>query len=112
MFSATSINKICKLFDLELIDVIKQETHGGSLRYVCGRKSEHKISSNVIQILDEEKRLNIDNEKSCLEFKKTVRYQKNLREKIINIKNKGMSISGYAATSKSTTNFELLRYWK
>ena len=32
-----------------------------------------------------------------------MRYQKNLREKIINIKNKGMSISGYAATSKSTT---------
>ena len=103
MFSATSINKICKLFDLELIDVIKQETHGGSLRYVCGRKSEHKISSNVIQILDEEKRLNIDNEKSCLEFKKNCEIsKKNLREKIINIKNKGMSISGYAATSKST----------
>lgn len=104
MFSATSINKICKLFDLELIDVIKQETHGGSLRYICGRKSEHKISSNVIQILDEEKRLNIDNEKSCLEFKKNCEIsKKNLREKIINIKNKGMSISGYAATSKSTT---------
>ena len=89
---------------MELIDVIKQETHGGSLRYICGRKSEHDISISVIKILDEEKRLNIDNEKSCLEFKKNCEIsKKNLREKIINIKNKGMSISGYAATSKSTT---------
>ena len=81
MFSATSINKICKLFDLELIDVIKQETHGGhSDTFVVGNQNT-KYPSNVIQILDEEKRLNIDNEKSCLEFKKTVRYQKKLKRK-------------------------------
>ena len=104
MFSATSISKICRLFDMELIDVIKQETHGGSLRYVCSRKSEYEISDNVYQMIDEEKRLNIDNEKASLEFKNNCEIsKKKLREKIINLKNKGMSISGYAATSKSTT---------
>ena len=40
MFSATSINKICKLFDLELIDVIKQETHGvHSDTFVAGNQN-------------------------------------------------------------------------
>ena len=61
MFSASSVNKICKLYDLELINVVKQETHGGSLRYICGRKDTHEISENVKSILDEEKKNNLDN---------------------------------------------------
>ena len=43
MFSASSVQKICKLFDMELIDVVKQETHGGSLRYVCARKNTYEV---------------------------------------------------------------------
>ena len=38
IFSVNAINKISKLFDLELIDVLEQNTHGGSMRYVVGRK--------------------------------------------------------------------------
>ena len=38
IFSATSISKIFELFDFELIDAIKQPTHGGSMRYVLQRK--------------------------------------------------------------------------
>ena len=38
MFSGTSVKKIFDLFDMELIDLIKQETHGGSMRYVISRK--------------------------------------------------------------------------
>ena len=52
MFSVTSINKIFKLFEMELIDVYPQTTHGGSMRYIVGRKNNHKISHNVKIHLD------------------------------------------------------------
>jgi methylation protein EvaC len=104
MFSASSVKKICELFDLELVDVIKQETHGGSLRYICARKSEYKISKNVEKIINEEKYLDIDNEKSCLQFKKNCEDSKNkLQKKLSELKNQNKKIAGYAATSKSTT---------
>ena len=69
MFSATSVNKICKLFDMELINVVKQNTHGGSLRYICGRKNVHKINNNVEKLLIEEKLKNLDNPESYYQFK-------------------------------------------
>jgi methylation protein EvaC len=104
MFSASSVKKICELFDLELVDVIKQETHGGSLRYICARKSEYKISKNVEKIINEEKYLDIDNEKSCIQFKINCEDSKNkLQKKLSELKNQNKKIAGYAATSKSTT---------
>ncbi len=104
MFSATSVNKICKLFDMELINVVKQNTHGGSLRYICGRKNVHKINNNVEKLLIEEKLKNLDNPESCYQFKKDCELSKlKLREKLYGYKSQGKKICGYAATSKSTT---------
>ena len=104
MFSATSVNKICKLFDMELINVVKQNTHGGSLRYICGRKNVHKINNNVEKLLIEEKLKNLDNPESCYQFKKDCELSKlKLREKLHGYKSQGKKICGYAATSKSTT---------
>ena len=56
MFSINSVKKVFSLFDLELIDVFPQETHGGSMRYIVGRKNEHTISKNVINGLRDEKK--------------------------------------------------------
>ena len=42
MFSVSSIKKIFHLFDFELIDALPQITHGGSMRYVVGRKKNIK----------------------------------------------------------------------
>ena len=75
ILSGTSVQKIFDLYDMELIDMIKQETHGGSMRYVIGRKNKFKISKNVNKILDEEKRNNLDNIESCINFKKIVKIQ-------------------------------------
>tara|TARA_B100000787_G_scaffold156202_1_gene132161 strand:- start:3743 stop:4942 length:1200 start_codon:yes stop_codon:yes gene_type:complete len=104
MFSASSIKKIFNLFDMELIDLIKQPTHGGSMRYVLARKEMHKINSNVEKILGEEKFVNLDNSYSCENFKKNCEKSKiKLKKTLVNYKNKGKKIAGYAATSKSTT---------
>lgn len=118
MFSGTSIKKIFDLFDMELIDLIKQETHGGSMRYVISRKNKRPINKNVEKILDEEKLNNLDNLDSCLKFKKNCENSKiklnNLLKKHIS---EGKRIVGYGATSKSTTilnycgiNSEIIEY--
>ena len=92
LFSLSSIKKIFKLFDMELINLIKQPTHGGSMRYVIARKGIHKINPNVEKILDEEKLNNLDNANSCENFKKNCekskiklnQYRKDIRENLIN----------------------------
>ena len=104
LFSINSVKKIFNLYNFELIDVLPQPTHGGSMRYIISRKNEHSISERVTKGLFVENKNNLDNLKSCLEFKKNCEKSK---EKIITklkkFKKEGKEICGYAATSKSTT---------
>jgi len=118
MFSGSSVKKIFGIYNMDLIDLIKQPTHGGSMRYIIGRKGKHKINSNVNQILDEEKIRNLDNIAACNIFKKSCEdSKKNLNQSLIKLKNEGKKIVGYGATSKSTTilnycqiNEEIIEY--
>ena len=104
MFSVNSIKKIFNLFNFDLINVLPQKTHGGSMRYVIGRKGSYKINKNVLRFLKYEKRKKIDSIKGCLNFKKKCEIsKKKLKNKINNIIKSGKNIAGYAATSKSTT---------
>ena len=110
MFSASSVKKVFDLFGFELINAIPQKTHGGSMRYVVGRKGKFKSSINLNKILRKEKKSNIDNMKGCLKFKKGCEAsKKKLIRKLKNYKKRKLKIAGYAATSKSTT---ILNYCK
>ena len=104
MFSISSVKKIFELFNFDLIDIQKQKTHGGSMRYVIARKGEYKINNTVKKGLIKEKELHIDSIKGCVKFKNDCEKSKRkLRNKILSIKKRKKSIAGYAATSKSTT---------
>ncbi len=104
MFSASSVKKVFNLFDFELIDVVPQKTHGGSMRYIIGRKNFHKVKKSVSKQINFEKKKHIDSFKGCINFKRKCEVsKKNLRKKIFKILNTGKNIAGYAATSKSTT---------
>ena len=104
MFSISSISKIFDLFDFELIDVLPQTTHGGSMRYVIGRKNKHRKSEIISKFLDEEQSKKLDTIESCLNFKKACEISKKMtKEKLSNFKENGKRICGYAATAKSTT---------
>ncbi len=110
MFSASSVKKVFDLFGFELINAIPQKTHGGSMRYVVGRKGKFKISVSLNKILKNEKKNNIDNIKGCLKFKRGCEIsKKKLINKLKNYKKRKFKIAGYAATSKSTT---ILNYCK
>jgi len=104
MFSLSSVEKIYKLFNFELVDAIPQETHGGSMRYIIKRKNITKKSKRLIKLMANERKKNIDKFSGCISFKKKVEKSKILlREKIRNIIKRGEKICGYGATSKSTT---------
>ena len=104
MFSVNYFQKIFKIFNFDLVDVLPQSTHGGSMRYVVSRKKEYSISKNVSEYMLKEKENNLDNLESCLKFKKNC---ESSRDKIVNkikkLKSENKKICGYAATSKSTT---------
>jgi methylation protein EvaC len=102
MFTAHSVLKIFERFNLHLVEAVPQVTHGGSMRYVIKRKKEENNQIKVI--LKNEKKQKLNQIESCLIFKKNCEIsKKKITEKIKSIKKNGKSISGYAATSKSTT---------
>lgn len=104
MFSLTSIKKIFNLFDFELIDALHQPTHGGSMRYIIGRKNRHKVNVRVQKKIEIERKQKLDDLQSCLEFKKNCENsKKKVSDYLKKIKKDGKKICGYAATSKSTT---------
>ena len=110
MFSLSSIQKIYKLFNFELIDAVPQITHGGSMRYILKRKGKGEKSKRLKKMLNDERRKKIDSYTGCLSFKKKVELSRiKLKKKIENILSKGHKICGYGATSKSTT---ILNYCK
>lgn len=104
IFSANSVSKIFERYDFELIDVYPQITHGGSMRYVVKRKNKNKNTRNLSKVFNYEKKSKLDRLESCLKFKENCEASKEKTiSKIKFIKESKKSISGYAATSKSTT---------
>ena len=55
MFSASSIKKIFDLYDMDLINVFEQPTHGGSMRYIISRKGKRNINKNVHMLSNKKK---------------------------------------------------------
>ena len=110
LFSLLSVDKISKLFDLELIDAYPQKTHGGSMRYVIARKGEYSISDNLKKLMLKELDQGLDKIETYLNFKDNCESSKKRLFKILSsYADQGKKVSGYAATSKSTT---ILNYCK
>ena len=103
IFSASSISKIFAKFNFFLIDAIPQITHGGSMRYVL-KRFKNSENENLKKIFNYENEKNLNKIDSCLKFKKNCELSRdNILNKIKTFKDKGKTICGYAATSKSTT---------
>jgi methylation protein EvaC len=104
LFSLHSIKFLFNLVDMELIDAIPQTTHGGSMRYVLAHKGAHQINPSVDHLLAQEKKQKLDRFSTFINFGLEVEKSKRELIKLLQeIKSKGKTIAGYAATSKSTT---------
>ena len=110
LFSAHSIKYLFNKYDMELIDVKPQTTHGGSMRYILAHKGAKNISKNVLKILNKEISLGLHKAETFQKFKSNCEKSKSdFLSLLKKLKSKGKKVVGYAATSKSTT---VLNYCK
>lgn len=110
LFSAHSVQTLFAKVGMELVDLLPQSTHGGSMRYVLANKGVMKPSPAVRQIMMKETLQGLDREEGFSGFRKKVEKSKNdLVVLLKDLKKQGKKVAGYAATSKSTT---ILNYCK
>ena len=104
LFSATSVRRAFGDYGLELIDVLPQVTHGGSMRYVLAPKDSRPISERVLYQIDKEAAQGLHLPKTYLKFRDDCESSRsNLLRTIEGLRAQGKRIVGYGATSKSTT---------
>ena len=104
LFSISSINFIFNKYEMEVIDAIHQETHGGSMRYIIGHKNVRPVSQRAKDQIQKEIKLGLNDFKTFENFKNNcLKSSFELKTLLQKLKNEGKSIAGYAATSKSTT---------
>ena len=106
VFSLLSINNLIKKYKLEVFNIEKLNTHGGSLRYYIKKVSNNKfeVYKKVKMQLNTELRYGINKYSTYIEFKNKVESSKRkLKQIFLNLKKKNKKIIGYGATAKSTT---------
>lgn len=104
VFSASSVQNAFGRHGLELIDVLPQITHGGSMRYVLAPKGSHKVSPNVLAQIAKEHTQGLDRPEGYLRFKANCERSRDDLMGVLNrLKGGGKTVVGYGATSKSTT---------
>ena len=107
--SLYTVNSIFKKFNLEIFDVERISTHGGSLRiYGCKKNAKREIKQTVknILLLENEAGLqNIDTYKSFQESANKVKAD--FIKFLLDAKLSGKSVAGYGAAAKGNT---LLNY--
>ena len=104
IFSATSVAFAFAPHGLELVDVMPQVTHGGSMRYVLARCGRHRMSSSVAGVLASERAQGLHDASTYDLFREKCEVSRAaLRQLLDGIHRERKRIVGYGATSKSTT---------
>jgi methylation protein EvaC len=104
LFSVTSISYLFKQYDLEVIDLEPQTTHGGSMRYVIARRGTRPISPNVTVQQEKERALGLHLPETYDRFRQNCENSRNrLMDLLKDLKAQDKRVVGYGATSKSTT---------
>jgi 2-polyprenyl-3-methyl-5-hydroxy-6-metoxy-1,4-benzoquinol methylase len=104
LFSAHSVQYMFSQCGMELIDVLPQKTHGGSMRYVLAHAGAYPIGESVTLLLEKEKKLGLHRLSTFDTFRVNVEKSRaDLLALLKDLKSKGKRIAGYGATSKSTT---------
>ena len=106
IFSLLSIKNLIKKYKLEVFNIEKLSTHGGSLRYYIKRDSNNKFRTNkrVKEQLNQEIKFGLDRFLTYIKFSKNV---ENSKKKLLSIfsklKKQNKKIIGYGSTAKACT---------
>ena len=104
LFSALSIQYLFGMHGLELVDLMPQKTHGGSMRYVLAHKGAYPVNETVLEIIAKEKAQGLNQLSTFDEFRRKVeKSRSDLVQLLSTLKAEGKRVAGYGATSKSTT---------
>ena len=104
IFGAISVQNIFARVGLELVDVIPQSTHGGSMRYVLMHTGKGEVSTRAKAIIAKEKEEGLDKVSTYTNFAKQCEVRRTEFKSLLEtLKRQGSTVAGYAATSKSTT---------
>ena len=103
-FSLHSLNNLFTRYDMEIVNALPQNVHGGSMRYVVARRGVKDIKPAVHRLLEREGEIGLTSPETYKIFSERV-YQS--RDRLVglltDLRARGKRITGYGATSKSTT---------
>lgn len=104
-WSISPLITLFKRFNMKVFDVQKVDAHGGSIRvFVAKEEGKHKIKKNVGDFLIKEKKMNLSNINTYIEYNKVVQRNKIALLKLLGeLKIKGFKIAGYGAPAKGNT---------
>ncbi len=104
IFSATAVINIFDQHGFDLVDVLPQTTHGGSMRYVLARKGGRDVSAAVSKQVKYEEKLGLNKVETYQKFRANCEHNRDTLVQLLQEKKRrGARVVGYAATSKSTT---------
>jgi methylation protein EvaC len=103
-FSLHSLGFLFAMYDMKIVDVLPQNVHGGSMRYVVARQGRRQVQPVVHRQLDLEESLGLCAADTYKRFSDRVEASRDrLRDLLYQLKRQGKRVAGYGATSKSTT---------
>lgn len=103
-FSLKSISHLVEHYGLEVVDVIPQSVHGGSMRYVVTHKGTRAISSSVDRVLIKEEAIGLHRIETYHRLRRNIDHSRdNLMALLHDLRHRNRRVVGYGATSKSTT---------
>lgn len=103
-FSLASIGYLFEQHGLEVVDIMPQNVHGGSMRYVIAHQGTRGKSAVVARQRAKEGALGLHRSETYDQLRRKIeRSRDKLMELLHDLKYQGQRVVGYGATSKSTT---------
>ncbi len=103
-FSVGALESLFREHGLEIVDVVPQAVHGGSMRYVVAHVGAHRASAAVTEQRRREDALGLRRVETYVELRKNVERSRDALVTLLrDVRRAGQRVVGYAATSKSTT---------
>lgn len=104
LLSVGSVRSMAEEFGFVLVDAQHLDTHGGSMRYTLARPGRRSPSESVARLLDREAELGLADPEVFKRFAESTRRAcDELVELLTELRSKGHTVAGYAATAKSST---------
>ncbi|MCJ7778203.1 MAG: class I SAM-dependent methyltransferase [Sedimentisphaerales bacterium] len=103
-FSVASVSYLFEQHQMEVVDVVPQDVHGGSMRYVIAHEGAKKVSDAVKRQRNKERLLGLHRPETFDRLRENIENSRDKLMKVLtDLKRQGKRVVGYAATSKSTT---------